>query len=48
VDSKPSTVLLADQVFLLADGRIAAAGKHSVLLRQDLAYRDLMGAAHAA
>jgi ABC-type multidrug transport system fused ATPase/permease subunit len=48
VASKPSTVLLADQVFLLADGRIAAAGKHSVLLRQDIAYRDLMGAAHAA
>jgi ABC-type multidrug transport system fused ATPase/permease subunit len=48
VASKPSTVLLADQVFLLAEGRIAAVGKHSVLLRQDIAYRDLMGAAHAA
>ena len=37
-----STVLLADRVALLQDGRIAAVGRHSDLLATVPAYRDLL------
>jgi ATP-binding cassette subfamily B protein len=43
VAHRPSTVLLADRVALLADGRIAAVGTHSELLAEVPAYRDLLG-----
>ncbi|MGW4816379.1 ABC transporter ATP-binding protein [Kitasatospora cineracea] len=42
VAHRPSTVLLADRVALLADGRIAAVGTHQELLRSCPAYRALM------
>jgi ATP-binding cassette, subfamily B, bacterial len=42
VAHRPSTVLLADRVALLADGRIAAVGTHSELLRTVPAYRRLL------
>ncbi|MGR3935517.1 ABC transporter ATP-binding protein [Streptomyces sp. BRA346] len=42
VAHRPSTVLLADRVALLEDGRIAAVGTHHHLLRDSAAYRSLM------
>src|SRR3954447_2876797 len=42
VAHRPSTVLLADRVALLADGRIAAIGTHSELLERVPAYRLLL------
>jgi ATP-binding cassette subfamily B protein len=42
VAHRPSTVLLADRVALLADGRIAAVGTHSELLAEVPAYRNLL------
>lgn len=42
VAHRPSTVQLADRVALLADGRIAAVGRHDELLRRSAAYRHLM------
>ncbi|WP_040337392.1 ABC transporter ATP-binding protein [Candidatus Blastococcus massiliensis] len=42
VAHRPSTVLLADRVALLAGGRIAAMGTHSELLAEVPAYRDLL------
>jgi ATP-binding cassette, subfamily B, bacterial len=42
VAHRPSTVLLADRVALLADGRIAAVGTHSELLATVPEYRDLL------
>ena len=42
VAHRPSTVLLADRVALLAGGRIAAVGTHSELLADVPAYRDLL------
>ncbi|MFJ1752435.1 ABC transporter ATP-binding protein [Kitasatospora sp. NPDC088134] len=42
VAHRPSTVLLADRVALLADGRIAAVGTHQELLHSCPAYRALM------
>ncbi|MGZ4565796.1 MAG: ABC transporter ATP-binding protein [Blastococcus sp.] len=42
VAHRPSTVLLADRVALLAEGRIAAVGRHSDLLAEVPAYRDLL------
>jgi ATP-binding cassette subfamily B protein len=42
VAHRPSTVLLADRVALLAGGRIAAVGRHSDLLADVPAYRDLL------
>jgi ATP-binding cassette, subfamily B, bacterial len=44
VAHRPSTVLLADRVALLADGVIAAVGTHSELLATEPRYRDLMSA----
>jgi ATP-binding cassette, subfamily B, bacterial len=43
VASKLSTVLLADRVFLLVDGRVAAAGTHVELARRQQTYRELLG-----
>lgn len=42
VAHRPSTVLLADRVALLADGRIAAVGTHTELLARVPAYRQLL------
>ncbi|MEO9139484.1 MAG: ABC transporter ATP-binding protein [Jatrophihabitans sp.] len=42
VAHRPSTVLLADRVALLADGRIAAVGTHVELLARVPAYRQLL------
>ncbi|MDT0275780.1 ABC transporter ATP-binding protein [Blastococcus goldschmidtiae] len=42
VAHRPSTVLLADRVALLAGGRIAAVGTHSELLASEPTYRDLL------
>jgi len=43
VAHRPSTVLLADRVALLADGRIAATGSHAELLATEPRYAELMG-----
>jgi ATP-binding cassette subfamily B protein len=42
VAHRPSTVLLADRVALLQDGRIGAVGTHRELLAEVPAYRDLL------
>ncbi|MFD0273347.1 ABC transporter ATP-binding protein [Kitasatospora sp. NPDC127111] len=42
VAHRPSTVLLADRVAVLADGRIEAVGTHQELLRASARYRELM------
>ncbi|HEX3335179.1 MAG TPA: ABC transporter ATP-binding protein, partial [Jatrophihabitans sp.] len=42
VAHRPSTVLLADRVAMLADGRIAAVGTHRDLLARVPAYRALL------
>jgi ATP-binding cassette subfamily B protein len=42
VAHRPSTVLLADRVALLQDGRITAVGTHSELLATVPAYRNLL------
>src|SRR6201999_560762 len=42
VAHRPSTVLLADRVALLADGRIAAVGTHHELLETVPGYRALL------
>ncbi|WP_375497526.1 ABC transporter ATP-binding protein [uncultured Jatrophihabitans sp.] len=42
VAHRPSTVLLADRVALLADGRVAAVGTHRELLASVPAYRELL------
>lgn len=44
VAHRPSTVLLADRVALLADGVIVAVATHSELLATDARYRHLMSA----
>jgi ATP-binding cassette subfamily B protein len=43
VAHRPSTVLLADRVALLAGGRIVAAGSHAELLATEPRYVELMG-----
>jgi len=45
VAHRPSTVLLADRVALLADGIIAAQGTHAELLASDPRYAELMSGA---
>ncbi|MFB7709705.1 ABC transporter ATP-binding protein [Streptomyces sp. NPDC056105] len=45
VAHRPSTVLLADRVALLSDGRITAVGTHQELLRANSEYRHLMSGA---
>ncbi|MGZ3117854.1 ABC transporter ATP-binding protein [Streptomyces sp. H62] len=42
VAHRPSTVLLADRVALLSDGRITAVGTHQELLRANAEYAHLM------
>src|SRR5829696_4238219 len=42
VAHRASTVLLADRVALLADGRISAVGRHSDLLAEVPSYRNLL------
>ncbi|MHA6762971.1 ABC transporter ATP-binding protein [Streptacidiphilus sp. PAMC 29251] len=42
VAHRPSTVMLADRVAMLVDGRIAAVGTHHELLESSAAYRELM------
>lgn len=48
VAHRPSTVLLADRVALLSDGRITAIGTHQELLRGNGEYAWLMSGAGAA
>ncbi|ONK13667.1 Multidrug resistance ABC transporter ATP-bindingand permease protein [Streptomyces sp. MP131-18] len=48
VAHRPSTVLLADRVALLSNGRIAATGTHDELLRSNSAYASLMTAPDGA
>ena len=43
VAHRPSTVLLADRVALLAGGRIVAGGTHAELLATEPRYAELMG-----
>jgi ATP-binding cassette subfamily B protein len=45
VAHRPSTVLLADRVALLEDGRITAVGTHTDLLATVPAYRNLLAQA---
>ncbi|OIV35903.1 ABC transporter [Mangrovactinospora gilvigrisea] len=45
VAHRPSTVMLADRVALLEDGRITAVGTHSDLLASSAAYRHLLSSA---
>ncbi|MCZ7457868.1 ABC transporter ATP-binding protein [Streptomyces sp. WMMC940] len=47
VAHRPSTVLLADRVALLSEGRVAAVGTHHELLRDNAEYAWLMSGAHA-
>jgi ATP-binding cassette subfamily B protein len=42
VAHRPSTVMLADRVALLEDGRISAVGTHRELLDRVPAYRNLL------
>jgi ATP-binding cassette subfamily B protein len=46
ISSKLSTILLADRVLMLQDGRIAASGTHAELLNTSPDYRDLLGIDH--
>jgi ATP-binding cassette subfamily B protein len=48
VAHRPSTVLLADRVALLAGGRIVATGTHAELLAAEPRYAELMGDVAAA
>ncbi|MER6911793.1 ABC transporter ATP-binding protein [Streptomyces sp. NPDC000594] len=48
VAHRPSTVLLADRVALLSDGRITAVGTHQELLRSSTEYAWLMSGAERA
>lgn len=47
VAHRPSTVMLADRVALISDGRIAAVGTHQELLRDNAEYGWLMSGADA-
>ncbi|MFM9446872.1 ABC transporter ATP-binding protein [Streptomyces acidiscabies] len=47
VAHRPSTVLLADRVALLSEGRIKAVGTHQELLRTNAEYAHLMAGAEA-
>lgn len=46
ISSKLSTILLADRVLMLADGKIAAQGPHADLQHTNPHYRDLLGIDH--
>jgi len=43
ISSKLSTILLADRVLMLGEGRVAAQGTHEELARNHAEYRDLLG-----
>lgn len=43
VSSRLSTILAADRVLVLAQGRVGAAGTHEELVARDASYRALMG-----
>ena len=43
IASKLSTILLADHVLMLANGRIAAEGTHEALAAKNAEYRDVLG-----
>lgn len=43
IASKLSTILLADRVVMLERGRITASGTHAQLVRDNAAYRELLG-----
>lgn len=43
ISSRLSTILAADRVVMLAQGRVTAQGRHEDLARGDAAYRALMG-----
>ncbi|HJE58125.1 MAG TPA: hypothetical protein K8V84_06350, partial [Nocardiopsis listeri] len=43
-----STVIHADRILLLEDGRIRAQGTHRELLERDTLYQDLVAALHIA
>ena len=45
VAHRPSTVMLADRVALLSEGRVTAVGTHTELLRTSAEYRHLMSGA---
>lgn len=47
VAHRPSTVMLADRVALISDGRITAVGTHQELLRSNAEYAWLMSGADA-
>lgn len=46
IASKLSTILLADHVLMLGNGRIIAEGTHDFLARTNAEYRDLLGLDH--
>ena len=46
ISSKLSTILLADRVLMLQDGKISASGRHEELLTTNPDYRDLLGIDH--
>ena len=46
IASKLSTILLADRVAMLANGQITAEGTHNDLVKQNYAYRELVGVEH--
>jgi ABC-type multidrug transport system fused ATPase/permease subunit len=46
IASKLSTLLLADRVAMLSQGRIAAEGTHAALMQSNADYRDLLGGSH--
>jgi ABC-type multidrug transport system fused ATPase/permease subunit len=43
VASKPSTVMFADRILVLENGRIVAQGRHDELSRTSATYRELLG-----
>jgi ATP-binding cassette, subfamily B, bacterial len=46
IASKLSTILLADRVAMLAEGKMVAEGTHEALIQAHFAYRDLVGVQH--
>jgi ATP-binding cassette, subfamily B, bacterial len=46
VASKPSTVMFADRILVLENGRVSAEGSHARLARESATYRELLGLEH--
>lgn len=46
IASKLSTILLADRVAMLSEGKMIAEGTHDALIQAHYAYRDLVGVQH--